>query len=160
MTVLAAALLIAAGGVASGQPSAPDNAAPVPPPSLVRARIAESRMLGIANCSSDPEALCMDSLVEARLEVLDGVAGPHLPGRLVVRYIWHIPAPRGAVGWWLVAQSRPSRRYRPAAPVRMTRTPAGRELCADRSELLRFGTLPAGGAARGEVVCYRRRGTG
>jgi hypothetical protein len=150
-------LLLAAGGAASGQSSALEGAAPIPPPSVVRARIAETRVLGTANCSPDPEAVCIDVLIEARPEILESVAGAHVPPRPVIRYIYHIPAPRGAVGWWLVTQARPAHRYRPAVPLEVTDGSRGRELCANRDGLMWFGTLPPGGMARGDGICYPRR---
>jgi hypothetical protein len=153
---LVAALLLAVGGAASGQSSGQEGTAPIPPPSVVRARIAETRILGTANCSPDPEAVCIDVLIEARLEILESVAGIHVPSRPVIRYIYHIPAPRGAIGWWMVTQARPAHRYRPAVPLEVTLGP-GRELCANRDGLMWFGTLPPGGMPRGDAICYPRR---
>jgi hypothetical protein len=99
----------------------------------------------------------MDVLIEARLEILESVAGVHVPSRPVIRYIYHIPAPRGAIGWWLVTQGMPSRQYRPAAPLDVTSGSRGRELCASRDGLTWFGTLPPGGMSRGDAICYQRR---
>jgi hypothetical protein len=153
---LAASLLLVAVGAASGQSSVPEGAAPNPPPSVVRARIEEVRVLGIANCSPDPQAICQDALIEARLEILEQVAGVRVPSRAIIRYIAHMPGQRGATVWWVLTQRNPARRYRAAAPLNAIRGARGRELCAHRNELMWFGTLPPGGTPRGDNICYLR----
>jgi hypothetical protein len=150
------ALLVALAGSMTGQPAAPQSAAPLPPPSIVRAQILYTRILGTANCSSDPDAVCIDVLIEARLAILGQIAGPHVPPRPMVRYIYHIPAPRGATGWWLITRSNRPWPFRPAAPLLEADGTSRRELCVDRSELGRFGMVPAGGTERGDTLCYRR----
>jgi hypothetical protein len=154
---LAATLLLLVEGAVGGQSSVPEGASSIPPPTVVRARTAETRVLGIANCSPDPQAICQDSLIEARLEILEQVAGVTVTSRAVVRYIAHMPGQRGAIVWWLLAQRTPSRRYRPAVPLYAMQGAGGRELCANRNELMWFGTLPPDGTPRGDNICYSRR---
>jgi hypothetical protein len=123
----------------------------------VRAQLVETRVLGVAGCSPDPEAICQDVLIEARLVILGRVAGPRVSPRAVVRYIAHIPLPRGALGWWLLTPSDPARRYRPARPLDEADGTGSRDLCVDRGSLMWFGTAPVGGTSRGDNICYPRR---
>ena len=158
MRAALAALLLILTGAASGQPPAPAPANPSrPPPSIVRAQIVETRVLGVANCSDDPQAVCIDALIEARLSILGQVAGPRVPSRPVVRYIYHIPAPLGAIGYWLVARGNHPGRYRPALPLDLETGANRGEPCFAAGQLAWFfGVVPPGGTARGEDLCYPR----
>ncbi len=157
MSLALAALLLILAGAASGQaPAAPRAGSPPLPSSIVRAQIEETRILGTANCSPDPEALCIDVLIEARLAILGHIAGPRVPAPTVVRYIYHIPAPRGAIGWWLLTRSNPPRRYRPALPLAPVNGTDRRSSCFGASMLAWFGAVPPGGTAQGDSLCYRR----
>ena len=147
--ILAAALASRAGA----QPPAAGQAE-APRPSLVRGELVESRMLGVANCSPDPNAICQDVLIEARVEIVQHLAGPHLPQRTTIRYIAHIPFGVGSRIWLLILPERHA--YRPAFPLRATNGGHGRETCFDAGSLAYFGAAPVGGTPAGENCCYRR----
>jgi hypothetical protein len=152
-----APLLLTLAGAASGQaPAAANDAAPARLSSIVRAQVMQSHILGTANCSPDPNALCIDVLIEARLAILGHVAGPRIPSEAVVRYIYHMPAPRGAIGWWLITASHPPRPYRPALPLTPTAATNRRRLCVDTSMANWFGAAPPGGSAQDDTLCYPR----
>ena len=147
-SILAAALASAAPAQSpiAGQAEAP--------PSLVRGELGHTQMLGVANCSPDPNAICENVLVQARLELIEQLAGPRVPPHMVIRYIAHMPLPRGSLTWFLVRQVR--RGYRPAVSLHVVSGSRGRGACFDEQSLSYFGAAPTGGTAMGDIRCYRR----
>ena len=125
------------------------------PQSLVLGDWIESRIVGSARCSDDPQAICTDALVEARIVVVATVAGRRVPSPLSVRFIAHVPPRRGERRWLVVARGHPRRAW-PAFLVDGTGAERDREICVSREEMRLFGGAPPdGGEARGDDVCYR-----
>jgi hypothetical protein len=143
----------AVAGSASAEPSATTQTDP-PQVSIIRGELRDSWILGTAACSTDPQAICEDVLIEARIEVVEQLAGPRVAPRVTIRYIAHVPIPRGSLNWLLIWQN--GHPYRPAAPLRVTNDGERRRYCFDEVSLAHFGSVPAGGTMSGESRCYRR----
>jgi hypothetical protein len=150
---IAALLAVAAVQPAAAAPAETPRAGQ--PQSLVVAEWRSNRVLA-SGCPPAANLVCDNGLVEARVTIVDNLAGPQVPPFLTIRFVAHVlPWPRERA-WLIVARGRP---HRPWPALLVFSVGRADEVCVNEFQLEEFGgEIPPGGRIRDESRCYRYHG--